>query len=95
MDFNDKEEYQELNIMTPPLIVPEYKGEPLRGMYLVFSGDKKLTNKVKELGAIVDVGIRKRTTLLVIDKPGCSKEKEASCKGIEIISLKEFKLKYL
>lgn len=82
--------------INPPDIVPEYKGLPLKGLFLVFSGDKKLTNTVKELGAIVDVGIRKRTTMLIVDQVGTMNNKEKECieKKIPIMALKDFKLKY-
>jgi len=83
-------------IITPPLIIPEYKGQPLKGMYIVFSGDKKLTNKCKELGAIVDKNVKKQTTLLIVDQLGTMNNKEKICteKKIPIMSLKDFKLKY-
>jgi len=88
--------YENVNIddiITPPLIIPEYKGLPLTGMYIVFSGDKKLTNTAKSLGAIVDGCIKKRTTLLVVDQLGTMNHKEKTCieKGIKVMSLQDFK----
>lgn len=84
------------NIITPPIIYPEYKGLPMKGMVIVFSGDKKLTNQAKSLGAIVDKNVTKRTTLLIVDQVGTmnNKEKECTGKGIKIKSLKDFKLEY-
>lgn len=95
MDFDYENDIND-SYITPPLIIEEYKGLPLRGLCIVFSGDKKLTNKAKKLGAIVDDGIHKRTNLLVIDHIGTMNNKEKECikKGIKIMSLEEFKLKF-
>jgi NAD-dependent DNA ligase len=98
--INNLDDFNEINknfeIITPPLIIPEYRGEPLKGMFIVFSGDKKLTNKVKELGAIVDSNVKKQTTLLVVDQVGTMNNKEKTClaKKIPIMSLNDFKEKY-
>lgn len=96
VNFDNVEYNIEDGCINPPDLIPEYKGLPLKGLYLVFSGDKKLTNTVKELGAIVDVGIRKRTTMLIVDQVGTMNNKEKECieKKIPIMALKDFKLKY-
>lgn len=95
---NDINNINDVNthIITPPLIIPEPKGYPMKNMYIVFSGDKKLTNKCKELGAIVDKNVKKQTTLLVVDQVGTMNNKEKMCteKKIPIMSLKDFKQKY-
>lgn len=96
-DINNTNDINNANdIITPPLIIPEAKGYPMKNMYIVFSGDKKLTNKCKELGAIVDANVKKQTTLLVVDQVGTMNNKEKICteKKIPIMSLKDFKLKY-
>jgi DNA ligase (NAD+) len=84
------------NILNPPIIIPDFKEMILIGMVIVFSGDKKLTETVKSMGAIVDNGVTKRTTLLVLDNLGTMNAKEVKCikNNIPIISLKEFKDKY-
>jgi NAD-dependent DNA ligase len=93
--IENKEEIVEY--LTPPLIPPTDKGSPLRGMTIVFSGDKKQTNECKKLGAIVDMSVTKRTTLLVVEKVGTMNSKERECmeKNIKIMQLDEFKAKYL
>ena len=85
-----------INIITPPLVAPDESKMVLKGMYIVFSGDKKLTNKAKDLGAVVDKSVKKQTTLLVVDQVGTLNSKERVCreKGIPIMSLNDFKIKY-
>lgn len=84
------------DIFTPPLIMPEINTNVLTGLVIVFSGDKKLTEKAKSMGAVVDKGVTKRTTLLVIEDTTSMTTKQVKCikDGIKIMSLKEFKETY-
>ena len=84
-------------ITTPPLLIPETKSLILSGMVIVFSGDKKCTSIAKTLGAIVDQGVTKNTTLLVVDQVGAMNAKEKRClkDKIPIMSLADFKAKYI
>jgi NAD-dependent DNA ligase len=89
---------QEGQLTTPPLLVPdECNDKPLMGMYIVFTGDKKMTDITKGLGANVQSGINKFTTLVVVSSIGENTNKEVTAKtrGIPIMSLNEFKQKHL
>ncbi len=82
--------------ITPPLFIPDEKPQTLTGMVIVFSGDKKSTADAIAMGAIVDKGVTKNTTLLVVDQVGSMNAKEKRCKDkIPIMSLNDFKTKYL
>ena len=86
------------NITTPPLLIPdECNDKPLVGMFIVFTGDKKMTDITKGLGAVVQSGINKNTTLVVVNNIGDNTNKEVTAKtrGIPIMSLKDFKQKHL
>ena len=87
----NEEEYD-----TPPLLIPDEKAFVLAGMVIVFSGDKKCTAAAIKLGAIVDKGVTKNTSLLVVDQIGTMNSKERRCikDKIPIMSLKDFKEKY-
>lgn len=69
---------------------------PLKGMVILFSGDKKLTEKVKLMGAIVEQNYKKNVTLLVVNEVGTMNNKEARAlkDGKTIMSLQDFKIKY-
>ena len=79
-----------------PLIQEHQKDLPLQGMIILFSGDKKLAEQVKLMGAIVEKNYKKNITLLVVDQPGTmnNKESRALKDGKPIMSLKDFKIKY-
>lgn len=83
------------NIITPPLPTYVDLGEPLIGMVIVFSGNKQYTQLARQLGATVDKTVTKRTTLVVVDKPGTNNEKKGIQYQIPIVNLKEFEIKYL
>lgn len=82
-------------IITPPVLGP-MTNTTLQGQFIVFSGDKKLTNVARQKGAIVDANVTKRTTLLVVEQVGTMNNKEKTCrqKGIPVMGLKEFKKLY-
>jgi NAD-dependent DNA ligase len=85
-------------ITTPPLLVPDScNDKPLMGMYIVFTGDKKMTDVTKGLGAVVQPGINKSTTLVVVNNIGDNTNKEVTAKtrGIPIMSLSDFKQNHL
>lgn len=84
------------DIYTPPLPEPDHHTTILSGMVIVFSGDKKLTETAKMMGAVVDKGVTKRTTMLVIDSLEAMTTKQVKCinNGIKVIALKEFKELY-
>ncbi len=90
---NDDEED---TITTPPLIISE-ENNILNGMVIVFSGDKKCGPIAKRLGAIVDPDVTKNTTLLVVKQVGTMNTKEKRCikDKIPIMSLNDFKEKYI
>ena len=90
--FYEDDEYD-----TPPLLIEKEKALTLAGMVIVFSGDKKCTSEAIKLGAIVDKGVTKNTTLLVVDQIGLMQGKEKRCTKdkIPIMSLKDFKEKYM
>ena len=85
------------NYINPPLLIADEKAKTLTGMVIVFSGDKKCTLAAIDAGAIVDKGITKNTTLLVVDQVGSMNAKEKRCikDKIPIMSLADFKAKYL
>lgn len=84
------------DIFTPPLPPADDFTHVLSGMVIVFSGDKKLTETVKNMGAIVGKSITKQTSLLVIDSLESMTSKQVKCmqKNIKVISLQEFKETY-
>ncbi len=84
-----------LSVVNLPVIYQEVE-TIFKNEVIVFSGDKKLTEKVKLMGAIVDKNVTKRTTLLVVDQVGVMHSKEQMCmeKKIPILSLHDFKKKY-
>lgn len=83
---------KELSLIKPI----DCQNYPLQGQYIVFSGDKLLTEKAKLLGAVVEGDVTKRTTLLVVKTPGTMNAKEVKCTklNIPIISLSQFKKQY-
>ena len=83
------------SILLPSIVIPS-ADQVLKGMVIVFSGDKKLKNKAIQMGATVEMNYTKRTTLLVVGQlnSGNSKEALALKNGTPVMALKEFKQMY-
>lgn len=75
-------------------------GESVNGKAIVFTGfrDKSLQAKVEALGGVMKSGVSKKVDILVVGGKkgvGSAKEKKAISYGIPVLTLEEFKAKFV